>query len=139
METFERDLEHLKLLSIFYYINAGLSAVFACMPLIHVTMGIFIAFGGFDQGKHPPPAFVGWLFIVFGSVLIMIGWTLAVTSFLTAKYLKQQKNYLFCLIVAGLNCAFFPMGTILGVFTFIVLFRESVKKLFNGASPGEFS
>jgi len=30
----------------------------------------------------------------------------------------------FSLVVAGLNCLQFPFGTVLGVFTFVVLLRE---------------
>jgi hypothetical protein len=37
---------------------------------------------------------------------------------------------LFSLIVAGFMCMFFPFGTALGVFTFIVLTRESVRRLY---------
>ena len=33
-----QDEEHLRLLSIFHYVCAGLSAFFACIPLIHVTV-----------------------------------------------------------------------------------------------------
>jgi len=39
---------------------------------------------------------------------------------------------MFCLIVAGIICIFMPLGTILGVFTIIVLVRPSVKAMFEG-------
>ena len=41
-------------------------------------------------------------------------------------------------MVAGLNCLHMPLGTLLGVFTFIVLARPSVQALFeqrSGAAP----
>jgi hypothetical protein len=53
------------------------------------------------------------------------------------KASETAPNYLFCLIIAGLNCAFFPTGTVLGVFSFIVLLREPVKQLFQGVAPDE--
>jgi hypothetical protein len=134
----DKDLEHLKLLSIFYYINAGITALFSCFPIIHVSIGVAIVLGSLNGGPNPPPAFIGWIFIAIGSVIILGGWTLAFLSFLTAKYLKQHKNYMFCNIIAGINCAFFPTGTILGVFTFLVLLREPVKQLFKGITPREF-
>jgi hypothetical protein len=43
--------------------------------------------------------------------------------------------------VAGINCLWVPLGTALGVCTFIVLLRESVNKLYaeadaaRGAAP----
>jgi len=42
---------------------------------------------------------------------------------------------MFCLIVAGIICIFMPLGTILGVFTIIVLVRPSVKAMFEGQAP----
>jgi hypothetical protein len=35
------------------------------------------------------------------------------------------------MVVAGLNCAQMPLGTVLGVFTLMVLSRESVKSLYS--------
>jgi hypothetical protein len=34
-------------------------------------------------------------------------------------------------VMAGVECIFAPFGTVLGVFTIIVLMRESVKQLFT--------
>ena len=38
------------------------------------------------------------------------------------------------LVVAALECLAFPLGTVLGVFTLIVLVRPEVKQLFGVAS-----
>jgi hypothetical protein len=35
-----KDLEHLRLLSIFHYVVGGILALFACFPIIHLIMGI---------------------------------------------------------------------------------------------------
>jgi hypothetical protein len=35
--------------------------------------------------------------------------------------------------MAAVACVFFPFGTVLGVFSIIVLTRESVKRLFDGS------
>ncbi len=132
-----KDLEHLKILSMCYYISAGITALFSCFPLIHLTMGILMVSGAFpNDGKGgPPPAFIGWFFIIFAAVFILGGWAIAVASFFAGKFIKQKRNYIFCLIVAGINCLFFPIGMVLGVFTFIVLLRESVRAIFDGSAP----
>jgi len=40
------------------------------------------------------------------------------------------------MVIAGLSCLNMPLGTVLGIFTLIVLSRESVKVLFKGeATP----
>ncbi len=35
-----QDLEHIRLLSMFHYVVGGLTALFACFPIIHLIMGI---------------------------------------------------------------------------------------------------
>ncbi len=37
--------------------------------------------------------------------------------------------------MAGVACMFMPFGTVLGVFTIIVLLRDSVKELFSVTEP----
>ncbi len=38
---------------------------------------------------------------------------------------------MFCLVMACVACLFMPFGTVLGVFTIIVLARPSVQTLFS--------
>jgi hypothetical protein len=134
----DQDEEHLRLLTIFYYVYAGLAAFFGCIPLIHLTIGIFLlenpSFFG-DAKNGPPPALIGYIFAIVGGLLVLIGWTLAVCSFLVARYLKRRKHYLFCLIVSGVNCLQVPFGTALGVFSLIVLLRPQVKAMFVQPPP----
>ncbi len=48
------------------------------------------------------------------------------------RCLRARKNYTFLLVMAALNGTFImPLGTLLGVFTFVVLMRPSVKALFG--------
>lgn len=126
------DTEHLKLLSIFHYIVAGLSALFACIPFIHLAIGIgFVLFGDkTGKGSDGPPAFVGWLFIGLASFFILLGWTHAILVFLAGRFITARKHHTYCFVVACVQCIFIPTGTILGIFTIIVLNRPSVKALF---------
>ncbi len=48
-----QDLDHLRLLAIFHYVVAGLAALVACFPLIHLVMGLVFIFA---PGKDAPPA-----------------------------------------------------------------------------------
>ena len=38
---------------------------------------------------------------------------------------------MYCLVVAAVECIFMPFGTVLGVFTIIVLMRPGVKERFG--------
>jgi hypothetical protein len=131
-----KDLEHLRYLSIGFCINAGITALFSLLPLIHVTIGALIAFGSFGEGQNAPPAFMGLFFMVIGGTFIVLGMFIAILNFLAARFLAKQTKYMFCIVLGGVNCMFAPFGTILGVFTIIVLLRESVKELFEHGSEG---
>jgi hypothetical protein len=132
-----QDEEQLKLLSIFHYVVAGLAGLFALLPIFHLIFGLFFIFASDKfQGKgEPPPAFIGWFFVIFAAVLIILGWIFAGLVFTTGRFLAKRKHYLFCLVMAGVMCAFMPFGTVLGVFTLIVLNRASVKQLFAANKP----
>jgi hypothetical protein len=134
-----QDEEHLRLLSLFYYVCAGLAAFFACIPLIHVTVGLALllhphAFDTPNNQAHPEK-FVGLLFVVMGGMFVLLGWAFAACVAYAGRCLGQRRNYTFCMVMAGVACLFMPFGTILGVFTIIVLVRPSVKALFNGMTP----
>ena len=127
------DAEHLKLLSIFHYVAGGLCAFFACFPIIHLVLGIlFITRPDLlNGGKHPPPAIFGWFFVIFASAAMLFGWTVAVLLLIGGRCLSRRVRYTFCFVVAAVACLFVPLGTVLGVFTIIVLARPSVKALFE--------
>ena len=144
-----QDEEHLNLLSIFHYVVGGITAFFSCFPLIHLAMGIAILSGAFDgppfqqQGAQPvnaaPPKFFGVIIIAVATVIILSGWTLAILVIVAGRKLSQRVSRTFCLVVAGLECVLVPFGTVLGVFTIVVLSRDSVRSLFssnNGAMAG---
>jgi len=130
-----QDEQHLRLLSIFYYIVGGLTALVACFPLIHLGLGLAMLFSpeffSGKPGEQPPPAIVGGLFICVGGLLFLVGQALAVSTIMSGRFLARRKRYWFVFVIACLQCALFPFGTVLGVFTIIVLSRESVKELFK--------
>jgi hypothetical protein len=127
-----QDEEHLRLLSIFHYVCAGLAALAASIPIVHLVMGLLMAFRPevFGPGNNRPPAFMGWFLIAFAGAIILFGWTYAGLLAWAGRCLQRRVHYTFCLVAAGAACLFMPFGTILGVFTILVLVRPSVKTLF---------
>lgn len=128
-----QDDEHLRLLSIFHYVVGGLAALFSCLALIYVALGIFLAVAPHKLDAHgvPPPSFLGWIFAFVGSVIFLMGEALAGCILAAGRSLAKRRNYTFALVVAALECLFTPFGTVLGVFTILVLMRPSVKLAFN--------
>ncbi len=127
------DEDQLRLLSIFHYVVAGFAALFSCLPIFHIVIGLMLVFapGKLDGGNSAPPAIFGWLFACVGAALVLAGWSFAVLVFLAGRFLAKQTRYTFCLAMAGVQCMFVPFGTVLGIFTIIVLMRESVKADFS--------
>ena len=127
-----QDQEHLRLLSIFHYIVGGIAALFSFFPVIHLVLGILFLVAPHRMGGSPllPPPFLGWIFIIMGGGFMLVGWAFAVCVILAGRFIVRHKHYIFCLVIASLNCLFMPFGTILGVFTIVVLVRSSVKALF---------
>ena len=131
--------EHLRLLSIFHYVVAGLTAAIALFPVFHLVLGLIMILAPDTMGgkANSPPAIVGWFFVIFAAVFICFGWAIAACIFAAGRFLARRKNYMFCLVVAGIECLFMPFGTVLGIFTIIVLIQEPVKELFQ--PPGQNS
>ncbi|HUB86661.1 MAG TPA: hypothetical protein VMB22_02125 [Verrucomicrobiae bacterium] len=129
-----RDIEHLKLLSVFHYVFAGVTALFGLLPLIYVFLGlvILLAPNQFAKpGQDAPPEAVGRILICLGLVLLAFFWFVAGLIFVAGRFLARQKHHTFCVIIASLECIFVPLGTVLGVFTLVILMRETVKPLFE--------
>jgi hypothetical protein len=127
-----KDEEHLRILAIFHYVICGLIGLFSCFPIIHLVMGylIIVSPETMASDDSAPPAFMGWLFVIMGGLFIIFGWIFAICVFLAGRFLTRRKHRIYCLVVAGIACLFMPFGTVLGVFTIVVLSRESVKQLF---------
>lgn len=128
------DEEHLRLLGIFHYVVGALTALFALFPLIHFSLGLFFVLApphSTQQQAGPPPAIIGWLFMIIGGTLFLLGESFAACVFAAGRFIRSRRRYWFVFIVACLQCAFFPFGTVLGVFTIVVLSRPSVKQIFG--------
>ena len=127
------DRKQLNLLSIFHYVVAGLTALISCFPLIHLLIGVLIVTGAFDEADGDFPTVFGWIFIIFPACFILCGWTLAIFIAVAGRKLARYKSWTVCLVIAAIECIFIPLGTILGVFTIVVLMRDSVKELFDSS------
>jgi hypothetical protein len=127
------DNEHLRLISVFHYVVSGLAAFFAWIPIIHLVMGLVFIFSPqvFGPGKQQPPGFIGWFLVSMATFLILAGWTFAILVLMAGRFIAHRKRYTFCFVMAGVECLFMPFGTVLGVFTILVLNRPSVKELFT--------
>lgn len=130
----DQDAQNLETLKIFHYVFAGFTALAGFFPIIHLAMGIFFVVSGSSLGKpgeQVPPALFGWIFIVAAAVLMLAFWTLAGLTLTAARRLGQRRSRTFCLVVAAILCVMMPLGTVLGVFTILLLQKPTVRAMFG--------
>jgi hypothetical protein len=132
MDTTAHDI---RILSIGYYIQGGLTLGFGLLFGIYACfIGLVIAIAQAnpqaEQTNQLPAGFIHILVAVFIGVAIL---TLAFGALMLygGSELRKYQHRTLILVLAALNCFMFPYGTVLGVFTFIVLQRNSAKELFN--------
>jgi hypothetical protein len=129
-----RAAEHLRLLSIFHYILAGLYFLGGFLPIAHLVIGYLMAFKPEalgEGGQNRPPVLVGVLFMAVATALIFLAWGLAALTALSGWCIRHRRNRMLSLVVGGLNCIVVPFGTVLGVFTIIALERAEVREVYS--------
>ncbi len=120
------------MLSIFFWIYAGIQALgMCCMGGYFGLIGTVLAGASVQGGKDAPPAFLGGLMGGMGLFFALIMGGFAFLHYSAGKALKERRSTTLIYVAAGLACLSFPIGTALGVFTFVVLSRPSVKALFS--------
>ncbi len=139
MSVAEQDRQYLQLITIFHYVVAGLTALFGCVPIFHLGVGLSLLFGGFLSGVAAEGAAEAVMMTIFGLMftllpllLIISFWGLALATAVSGYFIQNRRRRLFSIGTAAVNCVFFPIGTVLGVFTIIVLVRPSVVGLYEG-------
>ena len=137
----DKDLEHLKILSICFYVLSGLTLLPVIFGIIYMILGVFfgVAMAGVPhRAGEPPPALFGGFFIIFGLIFAVIFGTIGALALKAGLNMSKQRSYTFCFVIACLICLWMPLGTVLGIFTIIVLSRDSVKAIFNGQTQTRF-
>ncbi len=135
----EREGEYLDMLAIAHYVVGGLGFLCASFPLIHVT--VFGAMALHPEWAHQgkanaegPPTFFFGAFAIMAACMVLLGYIAAGLTIYSGRQIKQRRRRMFSIVMAGLMLIFQPLGTVLGVFTLIMLLRDSVKQLYEEAA-----
>lgn len=124
----------LRLLSIGYYIQAGIAAFYTLIMLGYSTFAAAIfanmtKISAESNAQQIPPGLLTAISILL-TILIGISCAYAICLFLAGYWLRRFRNKLFIQILAAFNCLAIPYGTVLGIFTFMVLQRPSASQFF---------
>ena len=130
------DADHLMLLSIFHFVGAGLALLgilflFAHFMLMHF---MFTNAAMWQNQKDGPPQ--AQFFAIFEIFYFIFGlWFVAsgVLNLISGLFLRAREHRTFSLVVAGINCIHMPLGTVLGIFTIVVLMRPSVREMYEAS------
>lgn len=86
------------------------------------------------QNQMPPVAvfmpLLGVFYIFMGVWFIASG----VLNLMSGFFLRSRKYRTFSIVVAAIDCLHIPLGTVLGVFTLVVLMRDTVRELYQANS-----
>lgn len=166
--------EHLKLLKIFHYVNAGLSSlgiVFICFHFLTMNKLMDVAIEA-EERELPiaeqqeqtnnnkinevtplettkditnlpevssettintnitPEEFMGvfqFFYLFFGITILVY----VILNIISALFIGKKKSRIFSIVVAGVNCLNIPIGLVLGVFTILVLTKDSTVSIYN--------
>ena len=134
--------ERLNFLAIGFYVRGGIMLVFGCFMVLYACM--FLAFALIPESawnqpaQHaaasvnstpaphlanpgaPPVAVFRVMAGVMLGVVVLI-WIAGALTLYSGSCIKKRKHRMLVYVMAALNCFFIPYGTLLGVFTFIVL------------------
>jgi hypothetical protein len=126
---------NIRTLSVFHYIVGALVAMSSilALPLLLLAYPALLVFKQLNDSKTMPPA--GGLVLLIPCVGLLIIWIYAALIFTAGRFLARRKHYLYCLVMAAVECIFMPFGTVLGIFTILVLMRDPVKQLFDPQTP----
>jgi hypothetical protein len=135
VEPASPSADHLRLLSVFHYIWAALGIFGLGFLALHWSiMSPMLDPEFLARQKNPPPpemirifAHFGWFYAAFA----VYGVTTMVLNALAGRWLQARRNRTFCIVVAALNCISIPLGTVLGVFTLVVLTKPDVQRSFD--------
>ena len=128
------DAEQLRLLAIFHFVIAGIALIgvgflFLHWALMHSMLSHPEAWNARPADAPPPGLFkmMRWFYAIAGTVIVTASAANAVSGWL----IRRRRGRMFSLVVAALNCMAAPFGSVLGVFTLIVLVRDSVVELYE--------
>jgi len=132
------------MLAIGFYVRGAMMLLFGCFMLLYVGMLLafsFIPESAWNQPSAqsatsaaassspvplttnagvPPVAVFRVIGGIMGGAVILI-WIGGALTLYSGSCIKKRKHRILVYVMAALNCFFIPYGTLLGVFTFVVL------------------
>ncbi|HEX2673142.1 MAG TPA: hypothetical protein VHM25_19815 [Polyangiaceae bacterium] len=125
------DEKQLRLLSHLHYAAAALASVIPFFGAGYGTMRLSIALDRMPNLTPTVRDVFAWIPPALGLLVILLGFATLGANLLAAQALRNRTHCALGLLTAVANCLQVPLGTLLGVFSFIVPRRPAVRAAFS--------
>ncbi|MBT8484680.1 MAG: hypothetical protein KJO43_03810 [Phycisphaerae bacterium] len=131
------DAQHVKVLAVLYFVMSGLALFGMCFGGVYIMLGLALQSDAVMASGNATPAEVqemqlgGTIMGIAGGVALFISVVAGAMHLLTGFFLLRHTHRTFCVVVAAITCLSIPIGTVLGVFTIVVLARPAVRVMFD--------
>jgi len=125
-DPLEQKKSYLDVLAIFHYVYGGIGLIFVLFAAA-VMGGVF----SIPDVQRDLRTEAGCLPVIVIGFFIGLGALYCVANLLAGYWLQKRRQRVPILVVSGLNCLNFPLGTLLGIFVIVLLARVEVAALFD--------
>lgn len=124
-------VRNLSTLTVLHYVYGGLLCVGGLFMLMFVGMGALLQSDMVQHRHDAPPGFVGGLIQALGWALLVFMEAIGLLVILSGQWISKRRNHTGSLILAGVCCLTGLLGIGLGVFTFVTLLNQDVKREYD--------
>jgi hypothetical protein len=129
------DEEHLRLLRIAYLLQGATYTIASVFGTIYCVFGLFLMIAApHSSAREADPRLVGGFMVILGVAITLGLAAYGGLHLFAARCLRLRQSRGLCLFAAALSCLQVPIGTAIGIFTFIVLGRTRVRAMFDAGS-----
>ena len=126
--------DDLRLLALLHYLIAALAGFFALLPVVYLGMALAADIDPFATNlrvaAYGRPG-VGAL--ALAALLALFLFACAAGLALAGRHLAKGERHGFCQAMAFVAMPFVPFGTLLGIWSLVVLARADVRAVFTGS------
>lgn len=116
---------------VLHIVKAVLTFFVSLLFLIYAFMGTIFSNIPHFQNNPEIPFNLSMLVSIIGIVGFIVVVILGVLNLLTARYIKEKRNYTFIFVMSIINCLSGILGILLGVFTIIEINKPHIKAQFD--------
>jgi hypothetical protein len=130
-----QDGQNLQLLSVLFYVYAGVVAFSAVVFAFVAVLGLVLMPAPGSPGLPGAPkeiALLGGFFLIIFGLVALFMLAQSVVMILAGRACARRSSYAICVVAAGVALMHFPLGTALGVFALMTLTKPAVRELLTG-------